>query len=398
LTNHTQQCDSDAIGTRTVFYISGYDPRGPSHYHRLYRDEAAKQSRINGCQFDVGPRRNVDGYEASWTVTSGPVRAEYRFLRYDDIMRRRWSRTAPAILHDILRSFFLMLWRGVSRRVLALSWPIFITLVYPFGLLLLTILVSAAAGGIAAAVSNWLVALAAGLASFAALASLHAWLEQRIAAFWLARIISFIAAQGDGSAPDIEARTGIFAQRIAAAMASGSADEVLVVGHSVGTQIAAAAAARALAMTGDRSCRLSLMTLGHTIPLLGLQPGAAQFRSELQALAHEPRLDWTDFSAAIDSACFPLTDPIAGSGLAQADPARSSPQLLSTRFPKLFTPESYAALKGNFKRAHFQYLMAAEIAGDYDYFLITCGDKSLRARFAHLGSIRNFNRFRPKRR
>ena len=99
-------------------------------------------------------------------------------------------------------------------------------------------------------------------------------------------------------------------------------------------------------------------------------------------------------SAAIDSACFPLTDPVATSGLSHADPLRPRPKLVSARFPKLFTPATYAKLRRQFKRAHFQYLMAAEKAGDYDYFLITAGEKMLARRFRHLDSVKGFNRFR----
>jgi hypothetical protein len=38
--------------------------------------------------------------------------------------------------------------------------------------------------------------------------------------------------------------------------------------------------------------------------------------------------------------------------------------------------------------------MAAEIPGDYDYFLITAGPLTLAERFAHLDSVTTFNRFR----
>jgi hypothetical protein len=68
--------------------------------------------------------------------------------------------------------------------------------------------------------------------------------------------------------------------------------------------------------------------------------------------------------------------------------------LLNARFAKLFRPETYAVLRRQFQRAHFQYLMACEIPGDYDYFLITAGNKTLGERFRHLKSVEGFNRFR----
>jgi hypothetical protein len=36
---------------------------------------------------------------------------------------------------------------------------------------------------------------------------------------------------------------------------------------------------------------------------------------------------------------------------------------------------------------HFQYLMATELPGDYDYFAITAGGKTLWDRFANHNSV-----------
>ena len=33
--------NGEPVSRRTVFYIEGFDPRGPSHYYSIYRDEAA---------------------------------------------------------------------------------------------------------------------------------------------------------------------------------------------------------------------------------------------------------------------------------------------------------------------------------------------------------------------
>lgn len=379
-----------------MFYISGYDPRGPGHYHRLYKTEAARQTALNGMTVDVGPRRNTDEIESAWTVRAGGTETEYRFLRYDDIMRARWSKSTPALVRDIVDYGWALLARGVFARVLFLSWPMFLTIVYAPVLLLAALGLGAIAGGLALIVLAWPLALLLGLAVFIACLSLRAWLEPRVNAFWLARILRFIADQGVGKAGAIEPRTDQFAARIAAALQAGTCDEVLVVGHSVGTQIGVAACTRALAAAGP-DARLSLLTLGHTIPLLGLQPQAKAFRAELAALAADARCDWTDVSAAIDTACFPLSDPVAGCGLVQPDAAVPKPKLVSARFPKLFSPESYAKIRRDFHRAHFQYLMSAEIAGDYDYFLITAGDQRLATRFAHLASVSDFNRFRLSR-
>ena len=377
-----------------MFYIEGYDPRGPQHYHRLYRDEAEKQSPINGLAPKVGLRKRIDELVHAWTVETAATRIDYRFLRYDDLMRQRWSRTNLGVLGDIIRYTWQFLRRGVFLGMLRISWPTFITSILAPGLVLVALLLATLAGMLAGIILPWPAAAVIAVLCFAGLVMLRPVIEPSFAGFWLARICAFIADQGSGLVPDMEARIDAFAERIAEAVKARAADEVLVVGHSVGSHVGVAVCARVLDRLDSNAPGFSFLTLGHTIPLLGLQPQAAAFRRDLQRVSDDPRIRWIDVSAAIDGACFPLTDPVWGSGLSQSDPTRPSPKLVSARYPKLFTPQSYARLKRDFARAHFQYLMAAELAGDYDYFLITAGDQTLGQRFARLESVTGFNRFR----
>jgi hypothetical protein len=389
--------DHQKVRHRHVFYVSGFDPRGPAHYHRLYKDEAAKQALINGLPIQVGNREKVSEIESIWRLTSGQTEADYSFFRYDDLMRERWARSNWAVLVEILRYTMHMLRRGVFHKVLFTSWPTFISMVYPLSLVLLAMLIALVGAAIAWWFGGLLAAITGGIVIFAILITLRGWLEERINAFWIARILSFIADQGAGRVPALEARLDQWAARIAEAVKDKQADEILIVGHSVGTQLAVSVTARVVRLIGNplpAKPRLSLLTLGHTIPLQALQPSARRFRDELALLSQTPGLDWIDVSAAIDSACFPLCDPVEASGLKQADPAKPSPKLVSARFPKLFTPETYKTLRRQFKRAHFQYLLSAELKGDYDYFLITAGDKTLSERFAHLDSVKGFDRFK----
>ncbi|MBI2717791.1 MAG: hypothetical protein HY245_01780 [Rhizobiales bacterium] len=380
------------IGRRIVFYIPGYDPRGARHYHQVYAAEAAKQASINGLAIAVAPLETVDNIEQRWRVSTTGTETDYRYLAYDDLIRRRWSKGPLSALAIICRSFFPLLARGVTWKVAKLSWPFAVTMVLPMAVVLAAVTVSIAAGLIVWTLSGFPAGLAAMLAVFVLLLALRHLLEKRWNFLWLASVFAFVADQGEGAA-DIEARIDRFALRIAAAPA---ADEILVIGHSTGAQIAVAALARALRQPG--TARLSFLTLGSIIPALGLQPTATAFRAELAAVAADPKVDWIDFTAAIDGVCFPLTDPVAACGLSQPDPARPSPKLLSARFPKLFSRASYAALRRDRKRAHFQYLLATDLPGDYDYFPITAGDRSLAQRYAHLETVRDFNQFRLARR
>ena len=164
---------------------------------------------------------------------------------------------------------------------------------------------------------------------------------------------------------------------------SDKVDEILIVGHSVGATLAIGLLARLLErqpdLNGDRNPRISLLSLGHCLPLLSALSPAQALRDDLQRVANSA-VDWLDITAPIDWAAFPGVDPVTAAGL-PAVAAGWHPKLLSPRFHKLFSPEAYARLKRSRFQVHLQYLMASERPGAYDYFAITAGAQRLRDRF-----------------
>jgi hypothetical protein len=158
------------------------------------------------------------------------------------------------------------------------------------------------------------------------------------------------------------------------------------VGYSVGSMLAASVLARVL-----QKCRthgdaadlreaerlLALLTLGQCVPLLGLMPRAVAFRRELTVLASATALRWTDYSAPGDWGSFALVDPLRICRLTPPGAPVLQPQMRSPRFHTLFAPADYALLKRNKRQLHLQYLMAAPLPGDYDYFRLTAGPARL---------------------
>ena len=59
---------SQPVRRRHVFYVSGFDPKGPAHYHRMYTDEAALASAVGGYSAEVGKRRKLSNHSAGWSV------------------------------------------------------------------------------------------------------------------------------------------------------------------------------------------------------------------------------------------------------------------------------------------------------------------------------------------
>ena len=170
------------------------------------------------------------------------------------------------------------------------------------------------------------------------------------------------------------------AERVFQRLQAQDADEVLLVGYSVGSMLSTSVLARVLARCRSAgkgqqvsTQALAMLTLGQCVPLLGLMPRARVFRQELREVAATPGLCWTDYSSPGDWGSFALVDPLQICRVAPPGAAVLRPRMLSPRFHTLFDPHEYAMIRRNKRRLHLQYLMASPLAGDYDYFRLTAG-------------------------
>lgn len=395
---------SPSVSQRCLFYVSGFDPKGASHYHALYREQAALQSALTGQPIAVGARgRNAAGNPV-WTVDSAEqgaaVHTAVEFLRWDDIVRQNWPKGHLPLWRDIVATTLVNLRQGALWRMLGMCWPPVVALFGPFVWLCAMLLgIPLAVGGGAAAgqALGGLWGLGAGALLALAAAGLAARrLEQRFGMYWLMRSYAFTARQARGQTPELEARLDQHARTLVARVAQSVDGEILVVGHSSGAIMATSIVARALQLDpqlGQRGPVLSVLTLGHCTPMLACLPQAQRFRAELQSLGTAQGLHWLDFSAPPDACCFALVDPLQplpGDPLPPSPRQPDRPKLLSPRFAQMFDAARYAPLRRDKFRIHFQYLMASQQVVDYDYFAITAGAQTLAQRFAHLPSEDNF--------
>jgi hypothetical protein len=77
---------------------------------------------------------------------------------------------------------------------------------------------------------------------------------------------------------------------------------------------------------------------------------------------------------------FPGFNPVEDLGLAVPVAERFNPVIRSARFRDIMTDKTYRAVLRRPFRMHFQYLMANERAGEYDYVMIVCGPTTLAER------------------
>lgn len=377
---------SKPVFRRHVFYVPGFDPRGASLYHRIYREEADKQARVNGMSIEVGRRLRLSPTSQGWTVRARDGEREvetcYEFMSWDDIARAHWPKGYGALLLASLRVFWAYFSRGTVLKVARTAWPPLVTGLYPLVFMLLALMLALGSGYglglLLAEAQGTIPALGGGVLAFVATLGGARRLGDRLNVFWLLRIYAFTAIWGRQGVPELEARLDAFADRIRAVLERDERNEVLVIGHSVGTILAMPLLARVL----DRDLhdrRLSLLTLGECIPLMSFLPQARAYREALEKVARASTgLFWADFTVPVDGACFPLVNPVTASGIEL--PPGEGPRILSARFHKLFHPEHYRAIRRDWYRMHFQYIMATDLPGVFDYFAMTAGGKTLNER------------------
>lgn len=393
------------VRRRVVCYLSGFDPQGPGHYHQLYLEAAAAQGRLAACPVTVGPRRRLDAVTAAWEVqcsaAEGDVHTRHEFWRWDDVVREHWPRGRWQLIQRTLWAIAAMSRNGIMALVLRRSWPVFVAMVMPVLLMLaltagaLALLSAVAALVPAAGIWTAMLVLLAGLVALLMLARVA---EEHSQMGWLMRSMSCLLKQGCGQTPSLDQRLDVHAARLARLLRANEADEVLVVGHSSGAMMACIVWARALAHLppdlSPETCgiRWSLLTLGHCSQILSEQPEAQAYREELTRLSNDGRVDWVDVTSPVDSCCMALVPPTEFSAR-YGGPLPRRPKLINPRFIQLFDAAHYRRLRRDKFRCHFQYIMAGERTGEWDYIAITAGPQSLADRFADTPGVGDFRGF-----
>lgn len=397
------------VRTRKVFYIPGFDPKPPRRYRELYRSEAERQAEISGYEIGLLPR-TAEGF--GWLVDGHfggtRTRADIEVLVWSDIVRDSMGHSLPATYAQAVATVWTYVASGAIRRLAWLRKGPIIAALYPFGVLILqlfaAILIAALAGSLLAGVIGliprgfsaigwdgiagfWIWQVLAAMLWWAAflagttimLRVFKSW-DDKVFAHYLVHDYAFTASRKGAYPPVLEDRMTVFRERIAEALRS-DADEVLVIGHSSGAQLAVSLLAglvRADRVPANGPV-LSLMTLGQVIPMMSFLPKADQLRADLHDLSTSDRLAWIDVSAPGDGCAFALCDPVAVTGVAPTN--QRWPIVLSAAFTKTLKPETWKAMRWRFFRLHFQYLCAFDNPGEYDYFQITAGPLTLAQRF-----------------
>lgn len=392
----TAPSPATGVRKRLVFYFSGFDPRGPAHYHSLYGEQAKLHAPLNGLDLEVGKRRRSGKLANAWTINSngGETVTDYEFLRWDDIIRNRWPKNEWQLLKSAVPTYWVFFKANLVGRLLKIAWPSALTVSYPIiaflGLLLLGLALAVAAGMLTPAFGlPWWAGIFPAAGILVGTIFLGRWLDDRFRSFWLLRVYGAMQPWAYGKIPELDERIREFAKDMAEKIRASDAEEILLVGHSVGTILTVSLVTELLKLEPDLGTKgpvFGLISLGNCLPLVSLLPGSKKLRDDLKTVATAPGVRWLDFSSRRDGASVTQVDPLKVSGISRPQGIPVRPQQFPVRIVKMFPPDVYAVIKKDIFRIHFQYIMAGELLTDYDFFAITAGPQSLAERFPETNS------------
>lgn len=383
------EADGAKVQRRRVFYIPGFDPFPPRRYRELYRKEAAAQAAISGYEIALSPQgaeaRGGYGWQVEAQIGGQRTLALFDVMVWSDIVQRSMGHGILATYWQMLRTAVIYAGSGALIRLMRLRKGPTIAAFYPVAVLLAELVVALGAGWVVRQMVDWagapeVAGWAAGLLAAWAVLWRFRKADGRIYAYYLMHDYAFSARGLGADPPELTDRLACFAAQIDAALHEDW-DEVLVVGHSSGAHLAVMVLAD-LIQRGRLPAQgpaLGLLTLGQVTPMQSFLPRATRLRGALAYLSTRDDLAWVDVTAPGDGCAFALCDPVAVSGVAPPD--KRWPLVLSAAFTQTLSPQRWRALRWRFFRLHFQYLCAFDQPGDYDYFQITAGPRTLGDRF-----------------
>jgi hypothetical protein len=368
--------DRTTVSKRLVFHVGGYDPIAPQAgtYRRFVREITRFELTWSAKAFIGALHDGVD--ETKWRViTNGPnwhVETDFHLIRWDDVIeefsrRRIWQRIPQGLI-----AFLDFVTAGALWGYLRTNWYYAIFFLYPFVMFGLFI-ATAYFVGIHVLRAN---------ETMSAVIIIYSVLAALVVGFWrwlhLGSLFDdwiFSRAYVRRRNPIIEQRLHKIAQEIVSAARGSGADELLVVGHSLGAVIAVDLLDQALKLDpslGKNGTPVTFLSIGSSILKIGLHRGAERFRAAVEHVARAPGIFWGDYQARIDIMNFYNTNPMTEMSLS----AEHEPVVRLVEFSRMLQRDVYRRIRLRFYRLHCQFVSGNDKRASYDYFMLVCGPVS----------------------
>jgi hypothetical protein len=364
-----QPITNDAIHRRRVFHVPGFDPSPLP----VVKQRFARQLRCFEQTWSVKTSMSPSELKNSWNVVaSGPNwRTETVFsvvnwnhVVQDILDRPTWLRIPQGLW--AFADFSLNALPSYLRE----NWCYACFFLYPFLTFFALGALALFAGALAAGATGF--PIAGILVSVIALALLWRWPGR----YLLLHILfdDWIFSQGylrKGN-PTLEARLDRAAQEIVAAVQRNEADEIVVIGHSLGAPVSIDLLDRALQLEpalGQEGPCVALITVGSSNLKIGLHSAATRFRTAAERVSSAPGVFWGEYQADSDVMNFHKRNPFTAMNL----PPRDMPLLRMVRVQEWSDQLISVPLHLRPFRMHMQFVMGNNLRNAYDYFMLVCG-------------------------
>ncbi|APG10189.1 hypothetical protein BKD09_17820 [Bradyrhizobium japonicum] len=318
--------------------------------------------------------------QTKWNVTTaGPnwqVETDYHLVRWDDVIEGFSRRSIGSRIPLGLLAFLDFVLAGTLWRYLLTNWRYALFFLYPFVMFGLLIATAVLIGVLAFKVTGSTpVAAVCGLFGVAAvLAGPWRWLH--LGDLFDDWIFSREYIRFGNS--ELEQRLERLATELMAAARNSAADEILVIGHSLGAVLAVDLLDRALKQDpepGLNQIPVTFLSVGSSILKVGLHPKATRFRATMERVAKSRSIFWGDYQALVDPLNFYKSRPMAEMGLSTENEAT----VRVVRFSRMLDDDIYRRIRLNFFRLHGQFVSGNDKRTSYDYFMLTCGPISAKS-------------------
>jgi hypothetical protein len=381
------------VKKRCVFFLGGYEPIPPERQHERFIRELARFQQTWQVTSTISDLTLAEGGAiGSWRVeTKGPnwaVDTEYRSLLWGDLVASDFGRSDWERVPCAIRGFADFIGSGAAFRYFAVNWRYGLFFLYP-----ILILLGFVAIGLMLAWHTTFYGLPPLLVPLAALvvfALLTVWPGRFLLLPYMLDDWLFAYELVHRSRPGLDERLDLFAKDLADRLRTGSVDEIVFSGHSLGCALKVEVLDRALRMVpefGSRGEQLSVLSTGSSLLKIALHPAAGWLKEAVQRVSQNNAVFWAEYQTMVDIISFYKVNSLQALGL----PDTGRPTIRRVHVRDMLLPETYRRFKGNFFRLHRQLVMGNDKRYFYDYFMVCCGPFRLITRADHPERVTAFS-------
>ena len=361
------------INRRQVFYIPGYEPRGPTFYEKLFRKHLLRYGRLHNLRLNLQNTVIEPLFRRVKIDIKGEPDLEltYDILDNSDILRPhseipRWKfywlllfftpKSIRSVFRPSCKSVDWAWLVGMAPWLFVYTALFCLTLCFFGAYWVLSLL----------GVNPFITAI------LALIPVIFIWriFERHYRHQNIARIFDSGRFFLDGNDPvqeNMRMRLEQFAETIGQQIRLGQADEYVIVGHSSGSVLAARVTALLLEKEEFQNIPLTMVCMGSVYQLELCTQTHFDARNQVYKKLHDSRhLQWGEVFSSFDAFCPQRMNPCD----AQLQPEENStkPFYRSANFKKNLKPDRFQKLRRNLLWIHMQYILSSDYAETFDYF------------------------------